>query len=154
MTPEQYKPQEFLWSQRDIRWGYKQLGKSGLLVKDFGCAGTAINYCVNRAWKTKGVQRFSRPGEFFDYANTHNFFTPNGMIYWNVADSFSAGALRYTTNKREAYITVAQVRWGSLLHWRTLLNGDLCFDPWQGKIIKRAQTYWVATGREIYYKLT
>jgi hypothetical protein len=153
MNPSAYTPQDFRWSQRDIRWAKKKLGTSGLTVGGYGCASLMANYAVNRAWLKLGIKRFARPSEFVDYANTHRFYTSTGLINWLVVDSFSGGKLRLTPNKREQFITVAQVRWGAYLHWITLLDGDLCMNPWTGKFEKRNQSIWKATGREIYFKL-
>lgn len=153
MNPIDYKPRDFQWSQRDPRWANKKLGKSGLDVGHYGCASVGANYCVNRAWKALGILRFARPGEFVDYCNTHGFYTDNGMLFWTAVDYFSGGKLKYTPNKKEAWITMAQVRWGSYLHWIVLLDGDLCQNPWTGAFEKRAQSIWVPTGRQIYFKL-
>ena len=153
MNPIDYKPTDFLWSQRDIRWAYKKLGGSGLDVGHYGCASVGANYCINRAWKSKKIDRFSRPGEFIDFCNNKGFYTKNGMLYWNSIDKFSNGVLKYTPTKLGSFITMAQVRWGSYLHWIVLLDGDLALNPWTGKIEKRKQSIWLATGREIYLKL-
>lgn len=153
MNPSLYKPQGFLWSQRDWRWANKKLGTSGLDIGHYGCASVAANYCVNRAWKKVGINRFARPSEFVDYCNTHKFYTSDGLLYWRAVNYFSGGKLVYTPNKREQYITCAQVRWGSLLHWIVLLDGDLALDPWVGQIVKRYQSKWSFTGREIYFKI-
>ena len=153
MNPIDYQPRDFLWSQRDPRWSGKKLGTSGLTVGNYGCASVAANYAVNRAWQALGINRFARPGEFVDYCNTHKFYTSGGLLSWNSVNHFSAGKLIYHTKKEGSYITLAQVRWGSYLHWIVLLNGDLCLDPWDGQIKKRVQSKWFPTGVQRYFKL-
>ncbi len=153
MIPADYRPQDFQWSQRDQRWSWKRLGSSGLTVGGYGCAGVGINYWVNRAWQKLGINRFARPGEFFDFANQHHFFDPTGKIYWNVADAFSANKLFNTLNPKEAWATMMEVQWGHYLHWLPLLNGNLCLNPWTGHIEPRNQPIWKPTGKYKYFAL-
>lgn len=153
MNPALYKPTDFQWSQRDWRWAGKKIGISGLDIGHYGCATLAANYCINRAWMKLGIKRFSRPGEFIDFCNNNQGYTDNGMLFWTMVDKFTGGKLKYTPNKKGSFISVAQVRWGSYLHWIVLLDGDICMNPWTGKFEKRAQAIWEATGREIHFKL-
>lgn len=153
MDADKYQPRDFAWSQRDPRWSWKKIGISGLSIGGYGCATVAANYAANRAWKKLGIPKMTRPGTFVDFCNNNGGYTDNGMIRWTMVDKFTNGCLVYTKEKKGSFVTLAQVRWGALLHWVVLVNGDLCQDPWDAQFKKRLQPKWLATGREIYFKL-
>lgn len=160
MDPAQYQPQQYLWSQRDLRWKNRFIGKSGLTFGDDGCALTDLNYLNNRI-QGKFV---SRPGDFLSWinkkaasANYEAYLTPGGQVYWNSLDEYSGRRVKnqwHPFGVGEKGYTLIQVQWGPYYqHWITALDGDLALDPWTGKIIKRKQPFWFPTGRQQYYKI-
>jgi hypothetical protein len=153
MNPADYKPQDFAWSQRDLRWSWKKLGGSKFDVGHYGCAAVACNYIWNRYLKDNN-RPFMRPGEFIDFGNKNGKFNSQGLISWNIVDLISKGKLLNTWNPNDNVRYILQeVHWGPYLHWIVLLDGDLCRDPWDGKIKKRVQSFWAPTGRKQYFKI-
>lgn len=148
MNPNDYQPRDFLWSQRDIRWSWKKLGKSSLTVGGYGCAALCCTYVIDR--RMKDLNRGGiLPGDFVNRAT----FTPGGSIYWNSVDAISGGAVRHTSNPAESRYRLMEVVWGTYHHWIVLLDGDLAYDPWDGKIKNRVQSQWYPSGRYIYFKV-
>ena len=155
MNPADYQPRTFLWKQGDWRWGYKKIGMSGLLVKNYGCAILSVNYLNCR----RANERYT-PDRFIDWLNVNakaaryqKYLAPGGELYWNAINEYSGGKMLHTYDVSEARYSVMQVKWGNYLHWIACLNDDLAYDPWDGQIKKRIQPYWYATGRKIYFKV-
>jgi hypothetical protein len=147
MDPAAYQPRDFLWSQRDFRWAKKKLGASPLDCGHYGCASLCVTYLVNRRRKELG-QGIIYPNQVIDKSN----YTPGGLIYWNSAEILSGGRIKQTWKQSEAKYTLMEVVWGVYHHWIVLLDGDLCYNPWTGKVEKRVQSIWYPSGRYIYYK--
>ena len=155
MTPEEYKPRDFQWSQRDKRWYKKHLGKSNLICGDDGCASLDVTYVIDRYLKSIG-KPFLYPDQVIDLA----IYTPDGRIYWNTVDKITKGAVIHTYNSKEANYTLRQVQWGPYYqHWVVklgTLKDNLCYNSWPlvRQIEFFARPEWEPTGREIYYKIT
>jgi hypothetical protein len=60
-------------NQRDPKWGYKKIGNSNLLLKDYGCTIS----CVSMSSSYFGC--FKDPGFLAKYLS----FTSGGLILWN-----------------------------------------------------------------------
>lgn len=148
MNPADYQPREFLWSQRDLRWAYKFLGRSQLDCGHYGCASLCVTYVVDRRRKEIGWN-FLYPNQVIDRAY---YADPTGKIYWNSAETLSNNRLVRIYNPLEANYTLSEVVWGTYHHWIVLLNGDLCYDPWDAQIKKRIQPQWYSSDRFIWYK--
>lgn len=146
MNPSEYQPREFLWSQRDLRWAKKLLGASLLDCGHYGCASLCVTYVVDRRRDELG-KGFLYPSEVIQKSN----YTPGGAIYWNSAEVLSGNRLKQS-GKTGANYTLMEVVWGVYHHWVVLLDGDLCYDPWSGTVIKRVQPQWYPSGKYIYYK--
>lgn len=147
MDPKAYKPQDFRWSQRDKRWANKKLGASKLTVGGYGCAVLCTTYVIDRFLKDK-KEKTLMPNEVIDKAT----FTPNGLLYWNIVGKITKNRLVQVYDKTKADYTLMMVWWGTMTHWVVLLNGDLCYDPWDGAIKKRKQPHWKTDGGFVYYK--
>lgn len=125
-----------------------KLGTSGLTVGGYGCATLCITYIMDRYWKDQG-KPFMYPSEVVRKAS----YTPQGLLYWNTVDRLTGGKVVYSPTADGTRYKLMQVRWGAYLHWVVLLDGDLCYDPWDGKIKKREQPIWLPTGRYIHFKI-
>lgn len=157
---------QYLWSQNDLRWKNKKLAASGLTFGGYGCAMTGTNYIGNRENLRRKMPRpFVRPGEqWLDWMNKKakacnytNYLTKGGEIYWDKLCEFWGGTLVHQWHsfaKGERGYTLAEVKWGTYHHWIVLLDGDLCLDPWDGKVKPRLQPgKWNLTGIYQYYKI-
>lgn len=147
MNPKDYPVRDFQWSQRDWRWRWKKLGRSGLTVGGYGCASLCITYILDRFFKETG-QRWLYPSEVVDSAT----YTPDGRLYWNTVDKLSHGALKHVYY-RGRYV-LKEVYWSTYRHWVVKLGKEednLCYDPWSGRIENFSRPEWIPTGREIYF---
>ena len=60
------------FKQYDLEWANKQIGKSGLLMKDFGCVVTAL------ADLAVFYDKDTDPGRLVEQLR----FTKDGLVYW------------------------------------------------------------------------
>ena len=86
--------------------------------------------------------------------NSHGKFTAQGDAYLNTVDELSGGKCINVYNPEGARYKMIRVMWGDEGHWVTLCDGDLCFDPWVGKIVKLYQPKWRVTNDRRWFKMT
>jgi hypothetical protein len=117
-----------IFSQKDPRWGEKELGSSGLKMKNFGCLVTAIAQSLyNAGWDVN-------PGSLVDGLNSVGGFDSEGLLNWyKVQEVYSAfhfngeGTVPVPTVKA----TFVKGSWGVYKHWVLDMNG--LFEPYYGK---------------------
>jgi hypothetical protein len=110
-----------IYSQRDPRWADKELGKSGLKFRDFGCTVTTCAQALTHAgW---GVT----PGELVDKLNSIGGFTADGLLIWaKVGEAFPQFHFGGNGYRME------YGRWGKFYHWVLNVSGQI-FEPFYGK---------------------
>lgn len=144
--------EEWMFSQRDPRWGAKRLGKSNATMAGFGCVVTGTAYILSRFTKHE-----VGPGNWVDWCNRRNLFTPDGRFYWSAMTLYTKGAMTASKwNPIGAKYTGMWVKFAGQDHFVVKLRNpktgkmELIFDPWDGKV-KSIKTY-PDTGRRVYFK--
>ena len=128
-------------SQRDVRWGFKKLGYSDLLIKDYGCTITALTVLLNSYGYNYGVDdvnnRLKANNGFVKallwWAHIPNAFDEASMPiqYWIYHDN---RVKEIINSGRPVMVKVDGSPIGAKFHWVLYVGDRKLMDPWTGKI--------------------
>lgn len=146
-------------SQRDVRWGNKNLGFSTLKIKSYGCTLVSLtcllNYIEGKSY---------RPDEVNDKLKSVKAFY-GALLYWSRVP-LAYPSLKWV--KRGYNYSNAEVAWwvyvmgmpvmvevnaasiGAPRHWVLYIGNRQACDPWTGTVVSTSK--YPATGYAIYRK--
>lgn len=114
------------YAQTDPQWAGKELGTSGLKVRDFGCTITG----VAQAFTLAGYS-YVTPGYLVDKMNEVGGFTSGGLLIWaKLKEALPEIQYEFSLDGSRKYM-LAQGTWGKYLHW-ILVIGAQTINPYDG----------------------
>lgn len=115
-----------MYQMTNPAWGTKQLGVSGLRVRDFGCTITAVAQAFTNAGHT-GVN----PGYLVDRMNEVGGFTKDGLLIWAKLKEALSIPFDFSLDGSRHYKLV-QGTWNRMLHWILEEDGRIT-NPYDGR---------------------
>lgn len=112
-----------MYSQRDGRWGWKKLGRSGLTMANWGCVVTDVAQALTLAGYNVD------PGTLVDRLNGIGGFTSGGALIWGKVTQLYP-QFRYGSG----YFKFEQGWFGNIRHWVLVAPNGTVYEPYYGRI--------------------